>query len=103
MPGPRKNTRQATSDRMTAMAQSYMGGYEGTPASQRRAGAKTGTKMTGTRRSTAVSKYPTKGGRKVTQQGPVVTKKRIRTREEVATAQRMTAQAKAYKAKSKKR
>ena len=58
---PLSRSRQASADRMTAMAQSYAGGYEGTPASQRKAGAKSGTKIAGPRK-TATSKYPTKGG-----------------------------------------
>ncbi len=55
-------SRRASSDRMTAMAQSYAGGYEGTPASQRKAGARSGTKIAAPRK-TATSKYPTKGGK----------------------------------------
>lgn len=57
--------KRASSDRSTKMAQSYTSGYEGTPASQRKAGSKS-TGMPGyKKKATATSKYPTKGGRPV--------------------------------------
>ena len=65
---PRKtNAQRASADRSTKMGQSYAGGYEGTPASQRAAGQKPdspGSRLA-KRKTTATSKYPTKGGRPV--------------------------------------
>lgn len=61
---PRKTASQrASSDRSTKMAQSYTYGYEGTPASQRKAGSKSVGMPGYKKKATATSKYPTKGGK----------------------------------------